>query len=119
MDYTKDGTVNSSDPTQASNNFVNLHYIANPTGPFAPDAGGGVAGDTATFGGVASGLTAISGGSISSTGTSASPPSWLASQLTSAGDLNSGDIADYFRQPGRREHRPRRSNPAGSGPGRR
>jgi hypothetical protein len=97
MDYTKDGTVNSSDPTQAQNNSVSLKYLSNPTGPFAPDAGGGVAGGTATFGGVASGLAAASGGSISNASTSASPSSGLASQLTGAGDLNSGDIADAFR----------------------
>ena len=90
MDYTKDGTVNSSDPTQAQNNFVNLHYIANPTGPFAPDAGSDAGG------GVASGLTA--GASTASAGTTTSAPAWLVSRLQSAGDLNSGDIAAYFRQ---------------------
>ena len=40
MDYTRDGSVNAADPTQAANNSVTtLRYMTNPTGPYAPDAG--------------------------------------------------------------------------------
>ena len=60
LDYTRDGTVNSSDPTQAQNNPASLKYLSNPTGPLATDAGD-IAGAAATFGAVASGLTATSG----------------------------------------------------------
>ena len=39
MDYTKDGKVDANDGTVNTNNVFTLRYIANPTGPFAPDAG--------------------------------------------------------------------------------
>ncbi len=62
-----------------------LHFIKNPTGPFAPS------GDA----GISSGLAAMT---TSASPTSGSAPAWLVSRLESAGDLNSGEIADYFRQ---------------------
>ena len=42
-DYTKDGKVDGSDASAAIGNIVTLHYLANPTGPFAPNGGGGSA----------------------------------------------------------------------------
>jgi hypothetical protein len=39
-DYTKDGKVDGSDATTAMSNVFTLHYLANPTGPFAPNGGG-------------------------------------------------------------------------------
>ncbi len=39
-DYTKDGKVDGSDATTAISNVFTLHYLANPTGPFAPNGGG-------------------------------------------------------------------------------
>jgi dienelactone hydrolase len=42
-DYTKDGKVDGSDATTAISNVFTLHYIANPTGPFAPNGGGSAA----------------------------------------------------------------------------
>ena len=93
LDYTRDGTVNSSDPTQASNNTVSLHYIANLTGPFAPDAGGAF-----TLGAVSSGLAAGPAGATFSATASASPPSWLMTRIENSADLNTGAISDYLRQ---------------------
>ncbi len=42
-DYTKDGKVDGSDATTAIGNIFTLHYLANPTGPFAPNGGGSAA----------------------------------------------------------------------------
>jgi hypothetical protein len=42
-DYTKDGKVDGSDATTAISNVFTLHYLANPTGPFAPNGGGSAA----------------------------------------------------------------------------
>jgi hypothetical protein len=42
-DYTKDGKVDGSDATTAMSNVFTLHYLANPTGPFAPNGGGSAA----------------------------------------------------------------------------
>ncbi len=39
-DYTKDGKVDGNDATTAISNVFTLHYLANPTGPFAPNGGG-------------------------------------------------------------------------------
>jgi hypothetical protein len=41
MDYSKDGKVDASDSSAVLNGPFTLHYIASPTGPFAPDSGGG------------------------------------------------------------------------------
>ena len=38
MDYTKDFKVDANDGTVNTNNVFTLRYIANPTGPFAPNA---------------------------------------------------------------------------------
>ena len=42
-DYTKDGKVDGNDATTAISNVFTLHYLANPTGPFAPNGGGSAA----------------------------------------------------------------------------
>ncbi len=42
-DYTKDGKVDGSDASTAIGNIFSLHYLANPTGPFAPNGGGSAA----------------------------------------------------------------------------
>ncbi len=42
-DYTKDGKVDGNDATTAISNIFSLHYIADPTGPFAPNSGGSAA----------------------------------------------------------------------------
>ena len=42
-DYTKDGKVDGNDATAAIGNVFALHYLANPTGPFAPNGGGSAA----------------------------------------------------------------------------
>ncbi len=63
VDFNKDGIVNASDGTVSSGNSgFTLHFIANPTGPFAPT------GDS----GISSGLAATAIGSGSSTPASAS-----------------------------------------------
>ncbi len=89
VDFDKNGNVNAADTTVATGNagFI-LHYIKNPTGPFAPS------GDA----GISSGLTATSSSLSTTTSSTSSAPAWLVSRLESAGDLNSGEIADYFRQ---------------------
>ncbi len=38
-DYTTDGKVDGNDATAAINNIFTLHYLVNPTGPFAPNGG--------------------------------------------------------------------------------
>jgi hypothetical protein len=43
LDYTKDGKVDVNDANAAAAGIFTLHFIANPTGPFAPDGGGGAA----------------------------------------------------------------------------
>ncbi len=87
-DYDKSGVVNASDGTVSSGNtgFV-LHFIANVTNA-APSSGDS---------GISSGLAATSSSSTTST-SSSTAPAWLVDRLASAGDLNSGEIADYFRQ---------------------
>jgi hypothetical protein len=42
-DYTKDGKVDGNDATTAISNVFTLHYLANPTGPFAPNGSGSAA----------------------------------------------------------------------------
>ena len=42
-DYTTDGKVDGNDATAAISNVFSLHYLVNPTGPFAPANGAGVA----------------------------------------------------------------------------
>ncbi len=42
-DYTKDGKVDGSDASVAMGGVFTLHYLANPTGPFAPNGGGSAA----------------------------------------------------------------------------
>jgi hypothetical protein len=42
-DYTKDGKVDVNDANAAIGNVFSLHYLANPTGPFAPNGGGSAA----------------------------------------------------------------------------
>ena len=42
-DYTKDGKIDGNDATAAIGNVFTLHYLANPTGPFAPNGGGSAA----------------------------------------------------------------------------
>ena len=83
VDFDRSGAVNATD-SGASNTGFNLRYIANPTN-LAPSSGDS---------GVSSGLAATS----TSTSTTSTAPAWLVNRLTSAGDLNSGKIADYFRQ---------------------
>ena len=39
-DYTTDGKVDGNDSTAAISNIFSLHYLVNPTGPFAPNGGG-------------------------------------------------------------------------------
>ena len=72
MDYTKDQKVDSNDGTVNTNNVFTLHYISNPTGPFAPDAGPSAspAASASSAAAVASGL------SLSSSLPTARPP-WL------------------------------------------
>jgi hypothetical protein len=41
-DYTDDGKVDGNDSTAAISNIFSLHYLVNPTGPFAPSNGDGV-----------------------------------------------------------------------------
>ena len=89
VDFNKDGIVNASDGTVSSGNSgFTLHFIANPTGPFAPT------GDS----GISSGLAATAIGSGSSTPASASAPAWLFERLASGGNANSSKTADCFRQ---------------------
>ena len=85
VDFDRSGAVNATD-SGASNTGFNLRYIANPTN-LAPSSGDS---------GVSSGLAATS--TSTSTSTTSTAPAWLVNRLTSAGDLNSGEIADYFRQ---------------------
>jgi hypothetical protein len=83
-DYTKDGKVDGSDATTAISNVFTLHYLANPTGPFAPNGGGSAAPaaspaatpTASASGAVSSGLSILNSGSIN-------VPTWLSGRLQS------------------------------------
>ena len=90
VDFDRNGVVNATDSSLANTGF-NLRYIANPTN-LAPSSGDSGSGDS----GLSSGLAATSTSTSTTSGGTA--PAWLVNRLTSAGDLNSGEIADYFRQ---------------------
>ena len=93
FDFNKDGIINASDVTLSRNNagFV-LHFIASPTGPFAPSSGDS---------GISSGLVARSSSppGSSSVGTAAAPAShgWLIDRLATADHLQSSDVALHFQ----------------------
>ncbi len=85
VDFNRDGLVNGSDGTQgpvANNAFV-LHFIKNPTGPFAPS------GDA----GISSGLAATSSAAAVPAPSNAS----LSGSLAAAGGLQPNDVARYFQ----------------------
>ena len=83
-DYTKDGKTDGSDATTAIGNVFTLHYLANPTGPFAPNGGGSAAPaaspaatpTASASGAVSSGLSILNSGSIN-------VPTWLSGRLQS------------------------------------
>ena len=83
-DYTKDGKVDGSDASTAIGNIFSLHYLANPTGPFAPNGGGSAAPaaspaatpTASASGAVSSGLSILNSGSIN-------VPTWLSGRLQS------------------------------------
>ena len=77
VDYTKDFKVDANDGTVNTNNVFTLRYIANPTGPFAPDAGPSAAPAAAPS---ASSAAVASGLSLSSS-SPAGLPSWLSGSL--------------------------------------
>ncbi len=87
VDIDKSGVVNGSDATLISGNagFV-LHFIKNPTNPFAPARA------------TRASARAWPPCRPVPARRPAAHPAWLVSRLESAGDLNSGEIADYFRQ---------------------
>ena len=91
-DYNRDGLVNASDGTVATGNagFI-LHFIKNPTGPFAP-SGEGTSGDA----GISSGLTAMSSAANASTMPAVSN-TLLAGSLAATGGLQRDDVARYFQ----------------------
>ena len=72
MDYTKDFKVDANDGTVNTNNVFTLHYIANPTGPFAPDAG-----PSASPAASASSSAAVASGLSLSSSLPTARPSWL------------------------------------------
>ena len=74
-DYAKDGKTDGNDATAAISNISSLHYLANPTGPFA--AAIPAAAPTASASGtVSSGLSILNSGSIN-------VPTWLSGRLQS------------------------------------
>ncbi len=76
-DYTKDGKVDGSDANTAINGIFSLHYLANPTGPFAPNGGGSAApAASPASGAVSSGLSILNSGSTN-------VPTWLSGRLQS------------------------------------
>jgi uncharacterized membrane protein len=93
FDYTKDGKVDGSDATAAINGVLTLHYIATPTGPFAPDVAPAVAlaaaplASSAAAASPAASTTSVSSDAAVASGLSLlsslaqSPPTWLASSL--------------------------------------
>ena len=80
MDYTKDFKVDANDGTVNTNNVFTLHYIANPTGPFAPDAGPSASPAAAPAVSVSSNAAVASGLSLTSSLPTALP-SWLSGRL--------------------------------------
>ena len=97
MDYTKDFKVDANDGTVNTNNVFTLRYIANPTGPFAPDAGPSAApaASGSSNAAVASGLAAASSGFGSSSSTLGS---WLSNRPQI--EVSSGAIARFFERLG-------------------
>ena len=79
MDYTKDFKVDANDGTVNTNNVFTLRYIANPTGPFAPDAGPSASPAAAPAASTSSSAAVAAGLNLSSLPTAL--PSWLSGSL--------------------------------------
>ena len=90
VDFDRNGAVNATDSGFSNTGFA-LWYIANPTN-LAPSSA-----DSGISSGLAATSTSTSTTSTSTT-SSSTAPAWLVNRLTSSGDLNSGEIADYFGQ---------------------
>jgi hypothetical protein len=103
LDYTKDGKVDINDANAAAAGIFTLHYLANPTGPFAPDGGGAAPAAIATASAAtppAASTTransVVSSGLSLSNGLPTTPPSWLASRLQ--GILSSQPVASILQK---------------------
>jgi hypothetical protein len=101
LDYTKDGKVDINDTNAAASGIFTLRYLANPTGPFAPDGGGAAAPAAVATASAMPAESTTSANSAVSTGLSllnslpTNPPTWLAGRLQNI--LGSQPVATIFQ----------------------